>query len=86
MIIANRVDFYALMLLYIFSYKTKYFLPKQSENSSSFGLFRKGKIRIIATFHRTDLVICSHSIEGKPPSYSQMNMVFHCNIPHVACG
>ena len=35
----------------------------------------KGKIRIIAKFHRTDLVICSHSRERKPPSYSQRNTV-----------
>ena len=34
-----------------------FFLPKQSQRSRSFGLFRKGKIGIIAKFHRTDLVI-----------------------------
>ena len=84
MIIANRVDFYALMVPYFFSYKTRYFLPKQSEKSSSLGLFRKGKICILATFHRTDLVICSHSREGKPLYYSQINMIFHYNIPYVA--
>ena len=28
---------------------------------------------IIGKFHRTDLVICSHSGEGKTPSYSQIN-------------
>ena len=41
------------------------FLPKQSQRprsilkdgSRSLGLFRKGKIGIIAKFHRTDLVI-----------------------------
>ena len=41
------------------------FLPKQSQRSRSvlkdgsrsLGLFRKGKIDIIAKFHRTDLVI-----------------------------
>ena len=36
----------------------------------------KDKIRIIAKFHRTDLVICSHSRERKPPSYSRRNTVF----------
>ena len=36
------------------------------------GLFRKGKTSIIAKFHRTDLVICSHSREGKTPSYSRI--------------
>ena len=35
----------------------------------------KGKIRIIAKFHRTDLVIFSHSRERKPPSYSRRNTV-----------
>ena len=38
-----------------------FFLPEQSQRSRdgsrSFGLFRKGKIGIIAKFHRTDLVI-----------------------------
>ena len=42
-----------------------FFLPKQSQRSKSilqdrsrsFGSFRKGKIGIIAKFHRTDLVI-----------------------------
>ena len=37
----------------------------------------KGKIRIIAKFHRTDLVICSHSRERKPPSYSRRNTVLN---------
>ena len=32
---------------------------------------------IIAKFHKTDLVICSHSREGKTLSYSRINMVFH---------
>ena len=46
-------------------YDGVFFLPKQSkrsrsvsqDGSRSFGLFRKGKIGIIAKFHRTDLVI-----------------------------
>ena len=45
---------------YFFGYK--FFLPKQSQRSRSvlqdgsrsLGLFRKGKIGITATFHRTD--------------------------------
>ena len=37
----------------------------------------KGKTRMIAKFHRTDLVISSHSIEGKILSYSRINTV-HC--------
>ena len=35
----------------------------------------KGKTPIIANFHRTDLVICSHSRERNTRSYSQINMV-----------
>ena len=30
---------------------------------------------MIQKFHRTDLVICSHSREGKNLSHSQINMV-----------
>ena len=45
--------------------RQSFFLPKQSQRSSSIlqdrsrslGLFRKGKIGIIAKFHRTDLII-----------------------------
>ena len=39
------------------------------------GLYRKGKTHIIAKFHRTDLVIFSHSKEGKTLFYSRINMV-----------
>ena len=60
-----------------------FLLPKQSQKSRSIlqdgsrflGLFRKGKTFIIAKFHRTNLVICSYSREGKAPSYSQISMV-----------
>ena len=53
-----------------------FFLPKQcqksrsmlEDDSRSLGLFRKGKTHIIAEFHRTVVVICSHSREGKTPS------------------
>ena len=45
--------------------RQSFFLPKQSQRSRSIlkdrsrslGLFRKGKIGIVAKFHRTDLVI-----------------------------
>ena len=36
-------------------------------------LFGKGKTRIIAKFHGTELVICDHSRERKTLSYSQIN-------------
>ena len=34
-----------------------------------------GRVKFIAKFHRTDLVICSHSKEGTTPSYSRINTV-----------
>ena len=53
------------ILPYFFGYKTEFFsfqnnpkdLDPSYKTSRSFGLFRKGKIGIIAKFHRTDLVI-----------------------------
>ena len=39
------------------------------------GLFRNGKTRITTKFQRTDLVICSHSREGKTLFYNEINMV-----------
>ena len=68
----------------VFDYKIEFFLcPKQSqksrsillEGSRSLGVLRKGKTCIIAKLQRTDLVICSHSREGKTLSYSQINTV-----------
>ena len=48
-----------------------------------------GKIGIIARFHRTDLVICSHSRGTKPPSYSLINTVTvwynHGLVEHHTC-
>ena len=40
---------------------------------------RRVKIGIIAKFHSTDLVIWSHSIRTKPPSYSWINTVYGIN-------
>ena len=63
--------------------RQSFFLPKQAQRSKSIlrdgsrslGLFRKGKIGIIAKFHRTDLVIWSHSRGTKTLSYSRINTV-----------
>ena len=41
-----------------------------SDGDRSLRLCRKGKTHIIAKFHRTGLVVYSHSREGKNPSYS----------------
>ena len=49
-------------------------LPKQSQKSRSISCF-------IATFLKTDLVICSHSREGKTLSHSQINMVIIFWVP-----
>ena len=61
-----------------------FFIPKLSQKSRSvlkdrsrsLGLFKKAQTCILAKLHRTDLVICSHSREGKTLSYSRMNMAF----------
>ena len=39
--------------------------PSYKMDLDLLGLFRKGKTCILAKFHRTDLVICSHSRERK---------------------
>ena len=71
-------------LMYLFSYKTSFFPfqnnPKNLDLSSKMDVdlldcFGKVKLVIIAKFQRTDLVICSHSGEGKTPSYSGINMI-----------
>ena len=70
-----------LRLRYLFSYKTEFFLSKQSQKSRSIlkdgsrslGLCGKGKTHIIAKLHWTDLVICSHFREGKTLSNGQGN-------------
>ena len=68
---------------YFYGYNMQFFPFKQSQKSRSllkdgsrfFGLYRKGKTLIIAKFHRTDLVVCSHFERGKTMSYSQRNRV-----------
>ena len=72
--------------------RQSFFLPKQSQKSRhglqdgsrSLGLFWKGKTSIIAKFYRTDLVICSHSTEGKTLSFSRINTVIQdSNMVHL---
>ena len=55
-----------LIVPYFFGYKTEFFFfqnntkdldPSCKTDLDHLGLFRKGKIGIIANFHRTDLVI-----------------------------
>ena len=46
---------------------------KKKDGSTSLGLLRKGKTRITAKFHMTDLVIFSHSRERKTLSYSRVS-------------
>ena len=58
-----------------------FFLPKQSQ--TSLGLFWKGKAHIIVKFHGRDVVICSHSREGRTSSYSQINIVMPADVDHV---
>ena len=70
-------------LPYFISYKREFFFsfqnhPKNLDPSYKIllGFFKKGKICSIAKSHRTDLVICGQSREGKTPSYSRINTVF----------
>ena len=68
LILLTEISFWPVLLLgYRISsvIRRSFFLPKQSQRSRSIlqdgsrslGLFRKGKIGIIAKFHRTDLLI-----------------------------
>ena len=50
-------------------------LPYDTIPAYTMDLDCKGKTHTTAKFHRTNLVICSHSKEGKTLSYSQINMV-----------
>ena len=63
-------------VFFFFPNKSEKSKPFPKDGSSSLGLFRKSKTRIIAKFHGTDLVFCSDSREGKTPSYSRRNMVY----------
>ena len=63
--------------LYFFGYKTGFFLSKTiTKTSSKMDLdiwdCLGRKTRILAKFHRTDLVICSH-FRQETPSYKQIN-------------
>ena len=62
-------NFEALLDFVIFHFQDN---PKDLDPSykTDLDLFKKGKTCIIAKFRRTDLVISSHSREGKTPSYS----------------
>ena len=64
------------LMPHFFCYKTEFSSFQNNPNGSrSLRLFRNGEIHIIAKYHRTDLVILSHSREGKTKSYGQINMV-----------
>ena len=80
-----KINFSSESLPYFFGYKMNLFvLPTQSQKSRSIlldrsrslGLFRKGKPHIIAKFHKANLVICSHSGEGKTLFYSQITVAY----------
>ena len=69
---------------YFFDYKTGVFSfqnnskdldPSCKMDLDLWDCLGMGKIGIIARFHRTDLVICSHSRGTKPLSYSRINTV-----------
>ena len=53
-----------------FQKQSKYSRLILEDGSSALGLSRMGKTCIVAEFHRTDLIICSHSRDGETLSYS----------------
>ena len=60
---------------YFFGYKANIF-PFKTILKIYIHLLRQARrVKLIAKFHRTDLVICSHSGERKILSYSRINMV-----------
>ena len=63
-----------LYIPYFFDYKTDFF-SFQKTDLDLWDCLGRVKIGIIAKFHRTDLVICSHSIGTKPPFYNRINTV-----------
>ena len=67
-------------LPYFLSYKTEFFSfqnnPKNLDPSYKMDLDLWGcSGRVKFVFHWTDLVICSHFIEGKIPSYSRIDAI-----------
>ena len=56
---------------YFFEIKTDFFYSKNNPKiiylsyKTDLEIFKEGLTRILANFHWTDLVICSHSREGK---------------------
>ena len=79
----QQEEFFDDRIPYFFSF----FLPKQFQKSRFIlllGLFRKGKTCTAAKFHRTSLVICSHSREERIWSFSQINILIfskHFDLP-----
>ena len=60
----NKYHISSVIRLSCFPSKTIY------NGSRSFGLFRKGRVKLVAKLHRTDLVVCRHLRERKTLSYS----------------
>ena len=56
-----------LPLPYFFGYKTEFF-PFQNNSKNLDPSYNKAKTSIVAKFHWTDLVSCSHFRERKTPS------------------
>ena len=63
----SREFYYQMEIFFFFKKKiSKNLDPSYKMDLDLWDLFRKGKTRILAKFHRTELAICSDSREGKP--------------------
>ena len=62
----SREFYYQMEFFFLLKKIPKNLDPSYKMDLDLWDLFRKGKTRILAKFHRTDLAICSGSREGKP--------------------
>ena len=69
---SHRISSVERWSIFFFQNNPKNLDPSYKMDLDIWDLIRKGKTRIIAKFHRTDLVICSHSKEF----YYQMEFFF----------
>ena len=62
----SREFYYQMDFFFLLKKIPKNLDPSYKMDLDLWDLFRKGKTRILAKFHRTELAICSDSREGKP--------------------
>ena len=73
--LSGHVNFYKqsrLRLPYFFPYKLSFFIQNNPKNLDLLDCI--GRVRLVL-YSKIDLLICSHSREGKSPSYIRINTV-----------